>query len=1780
MTLPNQPTMTNFISELQQTDTLSRMHLQTAHDIFVQYKADYDVTNKIPTALNKSKFVNDIIAYYGAPEWFIHKIRNQKGKVLWLQMYLKLQWFYKGKLDGKAGPLFLQAVKDKLTVKHQLHLLNQEFTLEYNKYATIINQMDVLLRKDKISAQDELKLVALRTQVSHIASVFEKHLSKSLLWPYQKKLQNLLSKYHNMVAWVPPYQKGTAIFASKTTKEKLFWLYSDEVVQEGSQGVYDALKALPTVVKSYQSNADLLNYLQSIHNQINTKTFASKSQSESYIKLCKWVENYNWLHSLVYQRLNKQLEQNPERPWLLTEVVRYVSIVTDRYHADIVWRVRDELEEPEMARQLLKKAMLKTGMFESILVSNPLDILYDRQKIKQLDVAKYYAWLPLRSDIKDNLLQIATIDKSKLDSDQKLTLLILQNAILPIGKLKNPSQQQIESLMWNSAKTVIAGLSSIWEQQNTKFASKVWDNQRLANKSWDFGRTWAKGQIFDMYQDIAGSGKLDFADETNTQLKEYAKTGWAIAAGIAAWFFTGGATWAALGTAFVVWGASNVVIDQTFNAHGYDSVGEGVMDVASNFVVWGVADMTGWLLNGQIVKAWAKIVSRQITKVIMDETLEFLKKNPNLTIKGLHMLSGAGNAGLNIALEWARRERIFDEDFDIINCISNGGFGIALWVMFGAVAGKTPRKLLEAEHIKLKQYADSHPDILTKDVTLWGQTMKWSAWLQQLDIQIQATKNPTLGSKNPEIIKQSIEPKQKSIIASNKSEKPIAIEQDPYKAYIDKTATPDQQVNIMKQWMRDHDVPEDQISSIKPTTWKAVLDLHNDPNYPWVRKHSVEQLLGKIAKLDVYEDLKNITYIKKRTTKDGIIKTKKESLSKWLVKEGFVATPAQILNKYNDPTDPKYIPIPKIVVPTIDRVSTPYANDVLIDINTRIADIRWKMVNVLSLQKSKLDRARSPAEQVYWNAIEWLEDKLKTNFWKSFTDIDIKLILDEAVLVIDGDELKFAKPLLGAIGKLTEVENIITTQKKRIIDERTPRTWWWVSDVKKIQLNKEEAELDKLSSFISTLKAEFWGYQSKQNAQFTWYEYRNFKDFEVPFLNAKEIFDSKPRWKIIIYNDTLNQNITSINLGVGATNYKISDPSVQYIKLSEIHKFVNKEFKDVYFSQWEEYALLGTKEYARIFRKKLEAITWEIEAYSWIKKDWSWPDSTKVKEKDLNKVQWATVNDVKSAVKSFEFFDSSFRKRDDINDFIDKFEAWDVSSKDLPKILITDKQFWINMLAMSKTQLHNLITWPQNRGNLLRSYHMARIMRHLYNEWWKYDVSFKDGKIYTDWFKDVVMSSLDNIDEIISWEMKKFNRWSFLVNGERFAQDWDDALVHYRKLSKDLIDSWDSGYVVEYGKKMQREVRSTLILWGKVPKDIEILSTKAKADADAAWKNKSTGQVFEEFVLWTYKEKTWLTKALSSIPYIWSNKIAEQLYKVIDICWAHERIFTVVYAAYNLRAWWVSQMWVGWLASNVLPGTPFVKWLLVGFHTGAIQSIAPWLRSVLSPSEKEDLSKVWWKIIDEQQQIKDQQEAQKQRVRWLLKEDKQKEFDALMSNSTAVSIYSVLTQLILNSTDPEFIKEQIKYIQQCLVTRDIVIESLQSSWSIDQYDQQNYLDLFDSLLVQDAWVRQTALIDKITQSKWKPAEIISILKSYLLNSEEGADVDDSEERVKKYSDDESEEKTTKPKADKSDGSDTPPWEKWPYDEFNVWDEIDDYDTGKVMVIALDKDWKKVLKPKE
>lgn len=1789
MTTPNKPNTNDFIDELQQTDKISTLHLQMAQDIFATYEAEYSKSNKIPALLNKAEFVNDIAAYYGPPEWFIDKIRNQQGKVLWLQIYLKLQWFYLWKLDGKVGPVFLQAVQDKLTVKHELYLLNKEFSTQYNKYANIVNQMSALLKKEKLTKNDEVMLISLRAQISNVASVFEKHLSKSLLWSYQKKVQMLMSKYNNIVSWVPPYEKATKIFSEKTTTSKLFGLYQDETTKEWSQWVYDALKSLPTVVRSYKSNTDLLNYLESIHNQITSKAFASKTQSDSYFKMCKWVDGREWLHQLIFQRLNKQVEQDPKRPWLIEEVLRYISITTDRYHGDLTWRLKDELEEPEQAKLLLKQVMLKTGMLESRLVENPLDTLYLTKKINNTDLLNYYITLPLKPEFKEGLISIATTKPNDLTSDQKLQLLIMQDAIPRLKLSKDPSTS-LPEIFGKSTQNVMNSVSVIWTKQAKYLASKIWDDQWIARRSSDLGFSWSKAIVFDMYQDIAGSGKLNFADETNAQMKQYAKMWWAIAAGIAAWFFTAGTTWAALWTAALVWWASNVVIDQAFDSHGYDSIGEGVKDVASNFVVWAMADVTGGLLNGQVVKAWVKIVSKQTSKAMMSETLQRFEKNPNLTTKWLHMLSGVGNATLNIWLEWARREWVFDEEFDIINCISNGGFGIALWVMMWAMAGKTPRKLLETENNKLKLYASTHPEIMTQAITLWGQTMKWSQWMQQLDIQMDATttqpkaqivqKDPTTSSVNSEEVKKSIKTKKRSVIETNKNKKPIATEQDPYKAYLDNKTTANQQIDIMKQWMKDHDVPQNKINRIKPATWKAILDLHNDPKYPWVRKHNVEQLLEKIAKLDKYPELKDITYTKTRKDKNGDIKSKKEKLSKWLVKEWFVATPQQILSSYNAPADPLYIPIPKITIPTITQVDTPYAYAVLQDINVRIAWIRSQMIDILSKQKSKLDKPnRTPEEQISRNTLNKLESSLQTNMGLNFNDIDVKQILNDPVVIIDGTEIQYAKPLLWSITKLIELENIITTQKNRIISERAPHTGWWITDTKRLQLNKEEAELDKLSSFIWTLKAEFSSYSSKQNAQFTWYEYRNYKDFELPFLNAKELFDSKPNWKVIIYDDVANPDMV---LSWDALAYKISDPSVEYIKISDIHNFIREDIKKIYFSQWEQSSLLKTKEYANFYREKLESIAWEIEAYSGIKKDGSGPDVAKVKDKDLNKIPWLTTNDVKSAVKSYEVYDSSFRKRDDINDFIGKFEAWDPKTKDIPNILISDKQYGINMLAMSKTQIRNLISWPTNRWNLLRAYHMSRIMRHLYNEWGKYDVSFKDGKIYGDAFKDVVLSSMDNVDEIIAWEMKKSNYWSFLINWQWFAQDRDDAAVHYRRISSDLIKSWDSGYVVEYGKMMQKEVYKTLILWGKVPTDIEILSTKYKADIEAAWKNKSTWQIAEEFLMWTYKEKTYLTKALASIPYIWSNKLAEKVYMIIDVCRVHERIFTALYAAYNLWVGGMWQMWVGWLATNVIPGTPFLKRLLVGLHTGVVQKIAPWLRDMLTPEEKKAAHEAWSEIQKAISTI----ETQTQNVRWLLQWEDLEKFNKVISDETSMSVYSPLTQKILDSNDPVFIKEQTDYVQQCIDARNLVITAVQSEWSnMDQYDQSNHIEFFDWLIVQNPSIKQTVLLEQIIENRWNNAKIIGILKWSLTKDEEWADVADSEERAKRYSrDDESWSEHTDESwpnnADIPEDQHTEPVDDWPYAGLNEWTIIHDIDTWKLMIVTKDENWVKYLKPKE
>jgi hypothetical protein len=149
-----------------------------------------------------------------------------------------------------------------------------------------------------------------------------------------------------------------------------------------------------------------------------------------------------------------------------------VSIVTDRYHNDWSGRLKDELEEPEQAKALLKQAMLQTNMFESRLVKNPLELLYASKKIDTTSLINSYIALPIKSDFKNTLINTATKGSADLNTDEKLQLLIMQEA-LPVLRLSKDPSNSLPEIFGKSTKNVINNISVLSNNQESSLAAKV-----------------------------------------------------------------------------------------------------------------------------------------------------------------------------------------------------------------------------------------------------------------------------------------------------------------------------------------------------------------------------------------------------------------------------------------------------------------------------------------------------------------------------------------------------------------------------------------------------------------------------------------------------------------------------------------------------------------------------------------------------------------------------------------------------------------------------------------------------------------------------------------------------------------------------------------------------------------------------------------------------------------------------------------------------------------------------------------------------------------------------------------------------------------------------------------------------------------------------------------------------------------------------------------------------------------------------------------------------------
>gem|GEM_PF-3479899 len=89
----------------------------------------------------------------------------------------------------------------------------------------------------------------------------------------------------------------------------------------------------------------------------------------------------------------------------------------------------------------------------------------------------------------------------------------------------------------------------------------------------------------------------------------------------------------------------------------------------------------------------------------------------------------------------------------------------------------------------------------------------------------------------------------------------------------------------------------------------------------------------------------------------------------------------------------------------------------------------------------------------------------------------------------------------------------------------------------------------------------------------------------------------------------------------------------------------------------------------------------------------------------------------------------------------------------------------------------------------------------------------------------------------------------------------------------------------------------------------------------------------------------------------------------------------------------------------------------------------------------------------------------------------------MMSSEESTSIYNSLTQKILDSNDPEFIKEQTRYIQQCIDVRNLIVSSISNKSSgMTPYRQYEILTLFDGMLTKDPNSRNVSLLEGIMKS--------------------------------------------------------------------------------------------------
>ncbi len=527
--------------------------------------------------------------------------------------------------------------------------ITQEFSLIEEMFDKNENE-----RFDEIEQHEKIQIESFYENAWSMIENYEKwveqlrnsNISQEKIIQYQNYINNIKQKYIKIVVWIGDKYEWAA-FALKD-----------------KDSLSKSLQILPWLLSSL-SPEQAMDFLINIHADIDENNRQSDSVKENYWAFTKQ------LHKNLQSKFEKlPIEERKIHLLSLTKTITWRNWNTDRRY-----------REPWLANNILISLLDdKWWVFETILEKEKMEIVDEKVTDSPINIYNRFNNVKIWEQ---NFLDIIWFDDLwnmwewasdyvNLSPEQKIKISTLSRIE---QKLKeNPNLDVVKALQEIAVDTAV----ELYEPLN----DELWhDWHDIVSKNSDnYGIEWIDKEIFDLYQDINGSGLFDLADTTWNGLWEAGKIWAVIAASIAAWvamapvvaaMWVWLVAWAVI-TWIAVW-VTSVAASQMVYQNWYDTTWEAVTDIWTDLAFSTITWAVGWA-------ATAKFMSYGTRSFFSGWAL----RNAWLAL---------GDWALWMWAEVARQELILWKDASFVDMLKHGWPMLAFWMLMWAKAPNTRAEL-------------------------------------------------------------------------------------------------------------------------------------------------------------------------------------------------------------------------------------------------------------------------------------------------------------------------------------------------------------------------------------------------------------------------------------------------------------------------------------------------------------------------------------------------------------------------------------------------------------------------------------------------------------------------------------------------------------------------------------------------------------------------------------------------------------------------------------------------------------------------------------------------------------------------------------------------------------------------------------------------------------------------------------------------------------------------------------------------------------------------------